>query len=366
MTSVQMPTDRVSVATDHEAFWSGKRVLITGHTGFKGAWLMLLLNHLGAKVSGIALPPEPGENLFVSAAIKDIGASHFMDIRDTERLVTVGRKVDPEIVIHLAARSLVSDGYRDPVESFSTNVMGTISILEATRSLRDVRAVVVATSDKVYHNNGWSYPYRETDPLGGQDPYSASKAATEIVTSSYARSFLAARGIKVCTVRAGNVIGGGDWAGDRLIPDAVRAWIREENVIVRNPHATRPWQHVLEPLMGYLTVARLGFGGVLSDTCLNIGPNPQEDMSVSRVLEIAHTAFRACAGVDIQTREHWPESDRLALDISRAREVIGFEPRWSTEEAIVRTMSWYRRFHEGEQARSLCLEDIDSFAAFGS
>lgn len=366
MTLVQTPADSVENVTDQNNFWPEKRVLVTGHTGFKGAWLMLLLNRLGANVTGIALPPEPGENLYTSAAVKDLGASHFFDIRDTDGLVAVGQAVDPEIVIHLAARSLVSDGYRDPVQSFSTNVMGTISLLEATRSLSGVRAVVVATSDKVYRNNGWSYPYRETDPLGGQDPYSASKAAAEIVTSSYARSFLAGNGITACTVRAGNVIGGGDWAGDRLIPDAVRAWVRDENVMVRNPHATRPWQHVLEPLTGYLAVARLGFDGALSDTCLNFGPNTQEEMSVSRFLEIARTAFRTSAGIDIQTRDHWPESERLALDISRARDAIGFEPRWTTEEAIARTMSWYRRFYDGEPAQSLCLEDMDSFAVGGS
>jgi CDP-glucose 4,6-dehydratase len=363
MTLAQESTKNVEIAADQKGFWPGKRVLITGHTGFKGAWLMLLLNRLGATVTGIALAPEPGENLYTSAVVKDLGASHFMDIRDTDGLVTVGQAVYPEIVIHLAARSLVSDGYRDPMRSFSTNVMGTVSVLEAARSLAGVRAVVVATSDKVYRDNGWSYPYRETDPLGGQDPYSASKAAAEIVTSSYARSFLAEKGITVCTVRAGNVIGGGDWAGDRLVPDAVRAWIRNENLFVRNPHATRPWQHVLEPLTGYLAVARLGFEGALSDSCLNFGPNTLEEMSVCRFLEAARTAFRTSAGFTIQPRDHWPESKRLALDISRARDAIGFEPRWTTEEAIARTMAWYRRFYDGEPARSLCLEDIDSYAA---
>ncbi len=351
------------MVTAHSSFWSGKRVLVTGHTGFKGSWLMLLLDHLGAESVGVALPPEAGETLFDVASVADAGGSHFADIRDTNGLIAIGQAATPDVVIHLAARSLVSDGYRDPMESFSTNVMGTVSVLEAMRSMPSVRSVVVATTDKVYRNNEWSYPYRETDALGGKDPYSASKAAAELATFSYAQSFLSSNGVSVCTVRAGNVIGGGDWAVDRLVPDAVRAWSKGQDLVVRNPNATRPWQHVLEPLAGYLTVARLGYEGTLEDTCLNFGPNTHEALPVDRFLDVARHAFQAEAGVVVQNRDHWPESKRLALDISRARDAIGFEPIWTTEEAIVRTMSWYRRFYDGEAARALCLEDIESFAA---
>lgn len=347
--------------TDLNRFWQGKRVLVTGHTGFKGAWLVLLLKHLGAKPTGVSLPPEGEPTLFTSAAIAEAGDSHFLDIRDTAGLVAVGQASTPDIVVHLAARSLVSEGYRDPVESFSTNVIGTVSVLEAVRSIPSVRSVVVATTDKVYRNNEWSFPYRETDALGGKDPYSASKAAAELATYSYAQSFLASSGVSVCTARAGNVIGGGDWAVDRLVPDAVRSWVRNEDLVIRNPNATRPWQHVLEPLAGYLSVARRGYEGTLEDASLNFGPHTHEALPVHQLLEIAREAFEATAGVVVQSRDHWPESKRLALDISRARDAVGFEPRWSTEMAITRTMSWYRRFYDGERASALCQEDIEAF-----
>lgn len=228
-------------------FWQNRRVLVTGHTGFKGAWLILLLRWLGAKPIGVSLPPEGDVNLFETARVSKLCVSHFKDIRDIAGLTEICRAEMPEIVIHLAARSLVSEGYRDPVESFSTNVIGTVSVLEAVRSVSSVRSVAVATTDKVYRNNEWSFPYRETDALGGKDPYSASKAAAELATFSYAQSFLNNSGVSVCTVRAGNVIGGGDWAVDRLVPDAVRAWTRNDPLVIRNPKATRPWQHVLEP-----------------------------------------------------------------------------------------------------------------------
>ncbi|MCR9070688.1 MAG: CDP-glucose 4,6-dehydratase [Alphaproteobacteria bacterium] len=351
--------------TDPIEFWRGKRVLVTGHTGFKGAWLTLVLRSLQAQAVGVALPPEPGESLFESASISDLCESHFLDIRDTKGLVAVAQAADVDIVIHLAARSLVSEGYRDPVESFSTNVIGTVSVLEAVRSVPSIRSVVVATTDKVYRNNEWSFPYRETDPLGGKDPYSASKAAAELATYSYAQSFLADNGVAVCSVRAGNVIGGGDWAVDRLVPDAVRAWGRGEDLVIRNPKATRPWQHVLEPLAGYLTVARRGYEGSLEDSSLNFGPNTHEALPVDEFLDIARGAFRASAGIVVQSRDHWPESKRLALDISRARDAIGFEPRWTTTDAITRTMSWYRRFYDGEPAATLCREDIEAYGAWG-
>ncbi|WP_028793417.1 CDP-glucose 4,6-dehydratase [Thalassobaculum salexigens] len=347
--------------TDLSKFWQGKRVLVTGHTGFKGAWLVLLLRHLGAMPIGVSLAPEGDENLFTSAAIADVSDSHFLDIRDTAGLVAVGQAAEPEIILHLAARSLVSEGYRDPVESFSTNVIGTVSVLEAVRSIPSVRSVVVATTDKVYRNNEWSFPYRETDALGGKDPYSASKAAAELATYSYAQSFLAGEGVTVCTVRAGNVIGGGDWAADRLVPDAVRSWSRNQDLVIRNPKATRPWQHVLEPLAGYLSVARRGYEGTLEDSCLNFGPNTHEALPVDEFLEIARTAFQSSAGVVVQSRDHWPESKRLALDISRARDAVGFEPKWTTTVAITKTMSWYRRFYEGQPAAALCQEDIEAF-----
>ena len=242
--------------TERAEFWRGKRVLLTGHTGFKGSWLALWLQRLGADVTGLALPPTTMPNLFELAHIKDGISNHFCDIRNSTALAKIIHNAHPEIVFHLAAQPLVRASYRDPLATYATNVMGTAHLLDALRSLNSTKVAVMVTTDKVYRNNEWDYPYRETDALGGHDPYSASKAASEIVIASYHEAYLAEQGVAVASARAGNVIGGGDWSEDRLIPDLVRSVTQKETLEIRSPNATRPWQHVLESLSGYLCLGR--------------------------------------------------------------------------------------------------------------
>jgi CDP-glucose 4,6-dehydratase len=239
----------------HQAFWRGKRVLVTGHTGFKGGWLTLWLSRMGADITGLSLPPSTKPSLFDLAKIGAHCHSHELDIRDYAAVEAVVREAKPEIIFHLAAQPLVRASYRDPLETFSTNVMGTANVLNALRLEGSARVIVAITTDKVYQNKEWPFPYREDDVLGGHDPYSASKAASELVIASYSASYLAEKGMAVASARAGNVIGGGDWSEDRLIPDAVRAWQSGATLDIRRPNATRPWQHVLEPLSGYLVLA---------------------------------------------------------------------------------------------------------------
>ena len=267
-------------------FWRGKRVLLTGHTGFKGSWLALWLKRLGAKVTGIAIEPNTSPSLFELGDIQEGMISHYCDIRNLTKLQILIESVQPEIVFHLAAQPLVRASYKDPLDTFSTNIIGTANILDSLRKVESCKVAVMVTTDKVYRNKEWLYPYRESDALGGYDPYSASKAASEIVISSYRDSFLAQQGLAVGSARAGNVIGGGDWSQDRLIPDAVRAWQAGVALEIRNPKATRPWQHVLEPLAGYLTLAYKLWNQPELVGAYNFGPQPHEVASVRTVIEL--------------------------------------------------------------------------------
>ena len=343
-------------------FWSGKRVLLTGHTGFKGAWLSLWLRRIGAEVVGIALEPSSSPSLFNEAAIADqISESHFFDIRDASGLAEKFRKARPEIVFHLAAQALVLTGYEKPLETFDTNVMGTANLLEAIRSTGTVRTVVAITTDKVYENCEEAYPFRETDRLGGRDPYSASKAASELVISCYRSSFLLEQDIAIASARAGNVIGGGDWSENRLIPDAVRAWGSNTPLEIRSPNAIRPWQHVLEPLAAYLRLAeRMHKNPTLAES-YNFGPEPHEAASVRDVITLAQPAF---GRGDIrwgEVSEGAYEAKWLALETAKAQRVLGVAPRWSLQEGIERTMAWYRKYLEGNDAFALCEADIEAF-----
>ena len=344
-------------------FWSGRRVLLTGHTGFKGGWLALWLKRLGASVTGIALPPDTEPNLFQLARVGEGIDSHYCDIRDAAALAALVRAAQPEIVFHLAAQPLVRASYRQPIETFATNVMGTAHLLDSLRGLDGARVAVMITTDKVYGNAEWSYPYRENDPLGGHDPYSASKAASEIVIASYRDAFLAAQGLAVASARAGNVIGGGDWAEDRLIPDAVRSWQAGRPVEIRRPEAQRPWQHVLEPLTGYLTLAQRLWEQPQVAGAYNFGPETAEAATVREVIEMARLTFsggEARYGHE-PTGPH--EAHWLALEIAKARVELGVRPRWPLAEAVRRTMSWYRAQGDGGDARSLCEADIDAYEA---
>lgn len=342
-------------------FWRGKRVLLTGHTGFKGSWLALWLHRLGAKVTGIALPPNTAPSLFELARISERIESRFCDIRDAARLAGLAREAAPEVVLHLAAQPLVRAGYRQPLETFSTNVMGTANLLDALRDLGTVRTVIVITTDKVYRNQDGQHHYREEDVLGGSDPYSASKAAAELVAACYRDAYLAAAGIAVCTARAGNVIGGGDWSEDRLIPDAVRAWGSGRILPIRRPNAIRPWQHVLEPLAGYLILAEQLWAKHDLAGAWNFGPDPRETATVRQVVELAHAAYGGgeVAYGDGSDGPH--ETGWLGLEIGKAGTQLGFAPKWPLAEAVGRTMNWYREEANGIGAGSLCEADIAAY-----
>ena len=353
-------------------FWRGKRVLLTGHTGFKGAWLALWLQRLGAHVTGVALPPATEPNLFALAQLGQAGQlgqlgpdieSHFCDIRNPETVSMRVRTARPEVVLHLAAQALVRPGYAAPLDTFATNVMGTAHVLDALRGLPGVRVAVVVTTDKVYRNREWAYPYREDDALGGHDPYSASKAATELVTASYRDSFLAAQGVAVATARAGNVIGGGDWAQDRLLPDAVRAWGAGQTLHIRRPQATRPWQHVLEPLAAYLRLAQCLWESSALAGAYNFGPLPHEAATVKNVIELASSAYKSSATSYEKDSAGVHEAGWLALETAHARQALGVAPHWALSTAVARTMNWYRQQHGGADARALCLADIDAWEA---
>lgn len=342
-------------------FWLGKRVLVTGHSGFKGSWLTLWLRSLGAKVTGISLPPNTNPSLFSLAKIDQECDSRFCDIRDLVALASVIRSTQPEIVFNLAAQPLVRASYQEPIETFSTNIMGTVNILEALRDYGGAKVVVLITTDKVYRNHELPLPYGEDNALGGYDPYSASKAASEIVISSYRDSFLADQGIAVASARAGNVIGGGDWSVDRLIPDAVRAWKDDYLLNIRRPNAIRPWQHVLEPLGGYIRLAHQLWVEPELAGAYNFGPDSSGAVTVQTVIELARAAYGR-GKVRYATDINGPHEARLlTLDIKKAKELLGVQPRLSLDQAIVLTMSWYSAQELGENVCDLCDGQINQY-----
>lgn len=345
------------------SFWQGKRVLITGHTGFKGAWLSLLLRRLGAEVAGISLEPSTQPNLFGAAKVADVMEGHFCDLRDARSVSLVVKHKRPELVLHLAAQALVRHGYREPLETFDTNVMGTANVLDALRGLDSVRVVVAVTTDKVYNNREWVSPYREDDALGGHDPYSASKSASEMVITSYRKSFLEEQGVAVASARAGNVIGGGDWSQDRLIPDAMRAWSSGEILQIRRPESTRPWQHVLEPLTAYLRLAEQIWLRPELAGAYNFGPLTHEAVTVRELVQMAQSSFGSgkVSWGEIDNGPH--EAGWLSLETSKARFALGVQPYWPLSEAIYRTVQWYRQHGEGADVRKLCEADITAFEA---
>jgi len=352
-------------------FWAGKRVLVTGHTGFKGSWLTLWLARLGANVTGVALAPPTTPSLFELANVAICCTSHRCDIRDAEGVNRIFQAARPEIVLHLAAQPLVRESYREPVATFSTNVLGTVHVLEAIRKMGGIRAAVIVTTDKVYRDEpaaGMNTPpaahgYTETAPLGGHDPYAASKAASEIIAESYRQAFLNEAGCALATARAGNVIGGGDWSADRILPDAMRAWLAGQPLVVRRPDAVRPWQHVLEPLAGYLTLTEKLWHDPSLASAYNFGPTPEAAASVRNVVQLAREALGR-GEIIFQTATEGPhESAWLALDSSKAAAVLGVRPRFDLAASIARTINWYCRQSRGEPAAALCNADIDAFEA---
>jgi CDP-glucose 4,6-dehydratase len=348
-------------------FWRGKRVFITGHTGFKGAWLSFMLSRLGADVTGFALPPNTEPSLFDLLNIQRRVSSRLGDVRDLFTLGEVMAAANPEIVFHMAAQALVREGYADPVVTFGTNVIGTVNALESARNLPDLRALVVVTSDKCYFNDDRRSGYSEEDRLGGDDPYSCSKACAELVTSAYRKSFFQGSACAVATARAGNVIGGGDWSRDRLVPDVVRGLVSESPVRLRNPAATRPWQHVLEPLFGYLKLAeRLYTAGAPFAQAWNFGPPEGESATVAELVNAIFAAWNRDALWETDPSPQPAESQNLAVDAAKARSGLDWAPRLPSAETIGWTVEWYKAWHSGAPPESIASQQIDRYLNYRS
>ncbi|KUY47731.1 CDP-glucose 4,6-dehydratase [Burkholderia sp. RF2-non_BP3] len=349
------------------SFWSGKRVFLTGHTGFKGSWLTLWLHSLGAEVTGYSLAPDTTPNLFSLARVDEGIESVINDIRDRGQLLNALRRAEPEVVIHMAAQSLVRASYASPVETYETNVMGTVHVLDAIRQVHSVRSVVVVTTDKCYENREWEWGYRENEAMGGYDPYSSSKGCAELVTAAYRNSFFNEAAydthrVAIASARAGNVIGGGDWASDRLIPDIVKAIGAGEIVSIRNPHAIRPWQHVLEPLGGYLLLAeRLYVEGVRYAGAWNFGPDDADAQSVQAIVERMASRWGDNARWQLDGGDHPHEATYLKLDCSKARARLGWRPRWDLDLTLDKIVDWYKAARECEDARTLTLAQIADY-----
>jgi len=342
-------------------FWLGKKVLVTGHTGFKGSWLSIMLHRFGANVSGISLEPEFQENLYSSAAIESFTESFICDITNLEATRKIVKTIQPDFIFHLAAQSLVLESYRKPISNHSTNIMGTANMLEIIRESNNIKAAVFITTDKVYKMEEWIYPYREADALGGIDPYSASKAACEILIESYRSSFLDELNIPIASARAGNVIGGGDWSKNRLIPDAIKHWNDNNELLIRRPQAIRPWQHVIEPLTGYLQLAQSLSDNPKLSGPFNFGPNSHDAISVEDVIKAMQTDYaNGKVKLDAASSD-FHESGILTLDISKARDLLNFEPKWNVLLAISNTAKWYKLYYQGQDAYELCVSDIEQY-----
>jgi CDP-glucose 4,6-dehydratase len=350
-------------------FWHGKRVLLTGHTGFKGSWLSLWLQSIGVELLGYALQPPTNPSLFEVARVAEGMKSVIGDVCDREHLQKVIADFKPEIVIHMAAQSVVRSSYIDPVSNYSTNVMGTVNLLEAIRQVGGVRVVVNVTTDKCYENREWVWGYRENDPLGGYDPYSSSKACSELVTASYRNSFFhpseyADHGVAIATARAGNVIGGGDWTPDGLVADITKSILNKQPVLIRNPYATRPWQHVLDALNGYLTLAeRLYENGSAFADAWNFGPYESSIKPVGWLVEQLISLWGEDASWE-QDKAHQPhEANSLSLDCSKARLKLGWEPSLSLEDALKQIILWNKSYQAGEDMQAVTKADIQHFMA---
>jgi CDP-glucose 4,6-dehydratase len=353
-------------------FWRDRSILVTGHTGFKGSWLTLWLHQLGAKIHGYALDPPTVPSLFEAARIKSILASDTRaDLADLAALKTVFKEKRPEVVFHLAAQPLVRESYRDPLETLRSNVIGTAHVLEAVRAYTTVRAAVLITTDKVYENREWDHPYREDDPLGGLDPYSASKAAAEIVAASYRASFFgggARHPAHVAMARAGNVIGGGDWAQDRLLPDCMRAFAAGESVRLRFPQAMRPWQHVLEPLAGYLQLATklLSHEGGKFARAWNFGPDAGGDATVQEIVKLTARLWGTDKDVELVPASENPhEAGTLRLDSTLARSALDWRSRWSLGEALDKTVAWHKAWMQEADMATFSIAQIGDYNTSG-
>ena len=348
-------------------FWKGKKVLITGHTGFKGSWLSLWLQSSGAEVVGISLEPPTTPSLYEQAEIAKGMVSLREDIRNLEKIKSIFIEHKPEIVFHLAAQPLVRYSYHEPVETYAINVMGTLHVLEAIRECKSVRAAVMITTDKCYDNKEWEWGYRENEPMGGHDPYSSSKGCAELLIASYRDSYFSEQDYSshqtaIATARAGNVIGGGDWAEDRLIPDIIRAFQNNETVQIRNPHAIRPWQHVLEPIAGYIELAeRLYIDGSQWAEAWNFGPKEDDAKSVEWIVKEMTHSWGEEAKWSIDEGEHPHEANYLKLDCSKAHSKLKWQPRWDLGQALEKIVSWHKNIESGESAKTHCQKQITEY-----
>ena len=342
-------------------FYKDKKVLVTGHTGFKGSWMCKVLIEAGADVTGYALKPPTLPNLFEISGVENKIKSVIGDIRDLENMLQVFQKVQPEIVIHMAAQPIVRDSYKNPVYTYETNVMGTVNVCECVRLSPSVKSFVNVTTDKVYENKEWEWGYRENEPLNGFDPYSNSKSCSELVTDSYKNSFLIDKQVAVSTVRAGNVIGGGDFANDRIIPDCIRAAKEKGDIMVRNPFSTRPYQHVLEPVMVYLMIAKEQYMNPRVQGCYNVGPDERDCITTRELVDM----FVACWGEGVKWKNQFEdgphEANFLKLDCSKLKKVFGWAPRWTVSEAVEKTVKWTKIYLDGGNISDIMEQQIKEF-----
>ena len=346
----------------NQDFWRGKRVFLTGHNGFKGSWISLWLQSMGAELHGLALQPPTAPALFDEARIASGMQSTIGDIRDYPTVLAAMQACKPDIIIHMAAQPLVRYSYQEPVETFATNVMGTVHVLEAARQVGTAKAVINVTTDKCYENKEWVWGYREDEPMGGHDPYSNSKGCSELVTSAYRQSFFEQSGIALASARAGNVIGGGDWAADRLVPDILRAFENSQPVIIRNPHAIRPWQHVLEPLAGYLILAeQLYAKGQHFAGGWNFGPHDEDARPVQWIVERMVNAWGNEASWQLDNGDHPHEANYLKLDISKAKAKINWQPRWRLGIALDKIIDWHHSWLGKTDIQNTCLQQISDY-----
>lgn len=347
--------------TELEKFYKGKSVLVTGHTGFKGSWLIRILTLSGAKVTGYSLNPPTDPSLFQIAGLEQTVNSVIGDIRDLEGLKKVFHQAKPEIVFHLAAQPIVRDSYKNPAYTYETNVMGTVNILECVRTSDSVKSFLNVTTDKVYENKEWEYGYRENDPLDGYDPYSNSKSCSELITHSYQKSFFADGGCAISTSRAGNVIGGGDFANDRIIPDCIRAASRGKDIIVRNPFSTRPYQHVLEPLAMYLTIAMKQYENKAYEGYYNVGPDDRDCITTGQLVDLFCSQWGENAKWINQYDGGPHEANFLKLDCSKVKKVFGWQPRYHVKEAVEKTVQWSKSWLVGEDMLAVTDRQIREF-----
>jgi CDP-glucose 4,6-dehydratase len=344
------------------SFWNQKRVLVTGHTGFKGSWLSLWLNAMGAELRGLALAPPTKLALFEVARVAEVMDHQIVDVRNKDNVAACIQSFAPEIIFHMAAQPLVRASYENPVETYATNVMGTVHLLEAARQCESVKTIVNVTTDKCYENKEWHWGYREIEPMGGYDPYSSSKGCSELVSSAYQKSFFQHHGISLATARAGNVIGGGDWAHDRLVPDILRALEQNKPVQIRNPDAIRPWQHVLEPLSGYLILAEtLYHHGSLFAEPWNFGPRDSDAKPVRSIASMLCKLWGANATWEESLGEHPHEARYLKLDISKAHNGLNWQPKLSLETALELVTQWHQAWLSGNDMRAFCLKQISDY-----